>query len=138
MARLLGLDPGTRRCGVAVSNGAQTMAFPRSALANDERLLELLRELIESDEIAGLVVGRPIALSGRTTASTTNADALFHRLRETFAPLPVTQWDERLTTHEAQRALSEAGIRAKSQRQHVDSAAAVILLQNYMDGLIGE
>ncbi|HQU00595.1 MAG TPA: Holliday junction resolvase RuvX [Acidimicrobiales bacterium] len=138
MARLLGLDPGTRRCGVAVSNSAQSMAFPRAALASGERLLDQLRELIESEEIVGVVVGRPLALSGRSTASTANADELFRRLRETFAPLPVIQWDERLTTHEAQRALSEAGIRAKSQREHVDSAAAVILLQNYMDGLIGE
>ncbi len=114
------------------------MAFPRAALASGERLLDQLRELIESEEIVGVVVGRPLALSGRSTASTANADELFRRLRETFAPLPVIQWDERLTTHEAQRALSEAGIRAKSQREHVDSAAAVILLQNYMDGLIGE
>lgn len=114
------------------------MAFPRAAVASDDRLIDQLRDLIESEEIAGVVVGRPVALSGRTTASTSNADALYHRLREAFASLPVTQWDERLTTHEAQRALSEAGIRAKSQREHVDSAAAVILLQNYMDGLIGE
>ncbi len=124
--------------GVAVSNRAQTMAFPRSALVSDEGLLDQLRELIESEEIAGVVVGRPVALSGRATDSTSSADELYRRLREAFAPLPVTQWDERLTTFEAQRALSEAGIRAKSQREHVDSAAAVILLQNYMDGLIGE
>lgn len=114
------------------------MAFPRAALASDTSFIEGLRRLIESEEIAGIVVGRPVALSGRETASTAHADELFRTLRDEFAPLPVDQIDERLTTHEAQRSLSEAGMRAKSQREHVDSAAAVILLQNYMDGLIGE
>ncbi len=114
------------------------MAFPRDALVNDEQLLDKLRQLIDEEASAGVVVGRPIALSGRATASTRVADELFERIRSSFAALEVTQWDERLTTREAQRALSEAGIKVKSQREHVDSAAAVILLQNYMDGLIGD
>ncbi|HEY7932025.1 MAG TPA: Holliday junction resolvase RuvX [Acidimicrobiales bacterium] len=138
MARLLGLDPGTRRCGVAVSNSARTMAFPREALANDDQLMARLRTVIDDEAIAGVVVGRPVALSGRETTSTALADQLFEALCAAFGDLDIVQWDERLTTHEAQRALSQAGVRAKSQRGHVDSAAATILLQNYLDGLIGD
>ena len=138
MARLLGLDPGTRRCGVAVSNSARTMAFPREALANDDQLITRLRTVIDEEGIAAVVVGRPVALSGRETESTALADQLFEALRDAFNEIEFVQWDERLTTHEAQRALSQAGVRAKSQRGHVDSAAATILLQNYLDGLIGD
>ncbi|MDE3008018.1 MAG: Holliday junction resolvase RuvX [Acidobacteriota bacterium] len=138
MARLLGLDPGTRRCGVAVSNSARTMAFPREALANDDQLITRLRAVVEEEFISAIVVGRPVALSGRETDSTASADRLYEALRDAFDGIDVVQWDERLTTHEAQRALSQAGVRAKSQRAHVDSAAATILLQNYLDGLIGD
>ena len=52
--------------------------------------------------------------------------------------MPVEQWDERLTTHEAQKSLSEAGLTTKASRERVDSAAAVVMLQNYLDGLNAE
>jgi len=114
------------------------MAFPRGAMSNDDDFVAKLRQLVELEGIAGIVVGRPVALSGRATASTYFADELFATIRGAFPELEVVQWDERLTTHEAQRALSKAGIKAKSQRDRVDGAAAVILLQNYMDGLVGD
>ncbi len=135
MARILGIDPGAKRVGIAVTDSSQTMAFPRAALANDESLLLTLRALVDDEGIAVIVVGRPVALSGGETASTRDADDLFARLVEAFADQRVRQWDERLTTFEAARSLSQAGIRAKDHREHIDSAAAVIMLQNYVDGL---
>jgi len=131
--RLIGIDPGTRRCGVAVTDSGQTMAFPREALANDASLLSALAALIEAESIGGIVVGRPVALSGHQTASTEIAHALFESILDFFPTMPVEQWDERLTTLEAQRSLSEAGIRSKDHRERIDSAAAVIMLQNYID-----
>ncbi|MGP8010824.1 MAG: RuvX/YqgF family protein, partial [Acidimicrobiales bacterium] len=62
------------------------------------------------------------------------ADTLFNTLVERFAHIEIVQWDERFTTYEAQRSLQEAGLKAKEQREHLDSAAAVIMLQNYVDG----
>jgi putative holliday junction resolvase len=135
MARTLGIDPGTKRCGVAITDSAHTMAFPRPALANDDELMTKLRALIDEEGAATVVVGRPVALSGNETASTQSADQLYERLVATFSEITVIQWDERLTTFEAQRSLAQAGIRAKDHRDHVDSAAAVIMLQNYVDGL---
>jgi putative Holliday junction resolvase len=135
MARILGIDPGAKRCGIALTDSSQTMAFPRDALANDDRLMGLLRALVDEEGVGVIVVGRPVALSGGVTASTLQADELFHRLVEAFTEIPVRQWDERLTTLEAERSLSQAGIRAKDHRERVDSAAAVIMLQNYVDGL---
>jgi putative Holliday junction resolvase len=135
MARTIGIDPGVRRCGIAISDSDHTMAFPRPALANDDQLMDTLRALIDDEGATTIVVGRPVALSGNETASTLSADQLYQRLIEAFGDLDVIQWDERLTTYEAQRSLAQAGIRAKAQRDHVDSAAAVIMLQNYVDGL---
>jgi putative Holliday junction resolvase len=135
MPRLLGLDPGAVRCGVAVTNSAASMAFPRSALKSDASFLALLAALVEEEGVATIVVGRPIALSGNETSSTLHADALFSAIVDAFPQLKVVQWDERLTTFQAQRSLLQAGVRAKDQREHLDSAAAVIMLQSYVDGL---
>jgi putative Holliday junction resolvase len=138
MARVLGIDPGTKRCGIAITNSGLTMAFPRPAIARDEMTLSRLRALVEEESISGIVIGRPIALSGRDTASTDDADAFFDEVRDQFNAVSVIQWDERLTTREAQKSLSEAGLTLKGSRDRVDSAAAVIMLQNYLDGLNAE
>jgi len=134
MARLLGIDPGTKRCGVAVSNTSESMAFPRPALATDESLLRQIRALVLEEEIEGIVVGRPVSLAGRKTSSTQVADELFEQLIAEFSPMDIVQVDERLTTVEASRSLSEAGLSLKQQKSHVDSAAAVILLQSFLEG----
>jgi putative Holliday junction resolvase len=138
VARLLGIDPGTKRCGIAVSDSAQSMAFPRPALARDSTLIERLSALVDDEGIGAIIIGLPVALSGNETASTIDAQQLFEEVLERISDIPVLQCDERLTTLEAQKSLSEAGLRAKDQRSRVDSAAAVIMLQNYLDGLNAE
>jgi len=135
VGRILGLDPGSKRCGVAISDSARTMAFPRPALAVDDSLLVLVGQLVDDESVDLVVVGRPVALSGRETASTVMADGMFHELRAALHHATVIQWDERLTTHEATRGLHAAGHRSADHRDRVDSAAAVVLLQHYLDGL---
>jgi putative Holliday junction resolvase len=138
MARLLGIDPGTKRCGIAISDSAQSMAFPRPALARDASFIDTLTAMVDEEAVGGIVIGLPVALSGNETASTIDAQQLFEEVLEKISDVPVLQWDERLTTTTAQKSLSEAGLRAKDQRSRVDSAAAVIMLQNYLDGLNAE
>ena len=135
MSRILGIDPGTKRCGGAITDSARTLAFPRPALEANDSLLAKLGELVEEELVGLVVVGRPVALSGNETASTEAADGLYKAIAAALTPIPVIQWDERLTTLEAQRSLSGAGMKAKNQRERIDSAAAVIMLQNYVDGL---
>ena len=135
MSRILGIDPGTRRCGVAITDSAQTMAFPRTALEAGESFIKKLSELIEEEFVGSIVIGRPISLSGNETQSTEVADELFKAIKVAFPGFAVVQWDERLTTLEAQKSLSGAGMKAKNHREHIDSAAAVIMLQNYVDAL---
>jgi putative Holliday junction resolvase len=135
VARILGIDPGSRRCGVAVTDSDQTMAFPRPALHVDDSLMGQIAQLVEEEAVVLIVVGRPISLAGDETASTEEADELYRSIRERVHHATVVQWDERLTTVEAQRSLGRAGMNERKQRAHIDSAAAVIMLQHYLDGL---
>ena len=128
MVRLLGIDPGTKRCGVAVTDSSETMAFPRPALVYDDGVAALCEE--EGVEL--VVVGRPVSLSGTTTPSTDFADQFFEDLCRSLV-LPVVQHDERLTTTAAQRSLSDAGLKVKEHKSRIDSAAAVVMLQHYAD-----
>jgi putative holliday junction resolvase len=135
MARILGLDPGTKRCGVAITDSEQRMAFPREALTVGPDLMKQLALLIEEEFVAGIVVGLPHALSGAETASTRLATEFFEQICREFPDLPAIQYDERLTTKQASHQLSEAGHKMEKQRNLVDSAAAVILLESYLEGL---
>ena len=114
------------------------MAFPRPALARDDELFSHLADLIEEEGVDTVVIGRPVALSGNVTSSTDDADAVYHELVQRFTNISVVQFDERLTTVSAQKSLSEAGLKTKEHRDRIDSAAAVVILQNYLDGLNAE
>jgi putative holliday junction resolvase len=133
--RILAIDPGTKRCGIAITDTDQTMAFPRPALAADESLMGKIAQLVEDESVGLIVIGRPISLAGNDTQSTEHADEMYRRIRERVHSATIIQWDERLTTLEAQRSLTSTGMREKNQRSHVDSAAAVVMLQHYLDGL---
>ncbi|HEY5437561.1 MAG TPA: Holliday junction resolvase RuvX [Acidimicrobiales bacterium] len=135
MTRVLGIDPGTKRCGIAITDSARTMAFPRPALARDGELFDHLAGLIEEEGVDTVVIGRPLALSGNVTSSTDDADSVYHDLTQRFTNLLIVQVDERLTTVSAQKSLSEAGLKTKAHGDRIDSAAAVVILQNYVDGL---
>jgi putative Holliday junction resolvase len=132
MVRILGIDPGTKRCGIAITDSAETMAFPREAIAFGDDFVERVARLVEEEGVELVVMGRPVSLAGSTTASTDFADELFNRLSAALEH-PVVQHDERLTTAAAQRSLSSAGIKVKDHRSRIDSAAAVIMLQHFAD-----
>ena len=132
MVRILGIDPGTKRCGIALTDSAETMAFPREAILYDDAFVNNVARLVRDERVELVVLGRPVSLSGTETASTVFADDLFVRLSAALE-LPVVQHDERLTTTAAQRSLSQAGVKVKDQRNSIDSAAAVVMLQHFAD-----
>ncbi len=132
MVRILGIDPGTRRCGIAITDSSETMAFPREAINFDEGFVQRIVRLVDEEGVELVVMGRPLSLAGSRTASTDFADDLFTRLSDALE-LPVVQHDERLTTTAAQRSLSSAGLKVKDHRSRIDSAAAVVLLQHFAD-----
>jgi putative holliday junction resolvase len=133
LSRVIGLDPGTKRVGVAVSNSDRSLAFPRPSLRADDNVSALVAELVRDEGATLVVVGRPVALSGRETASTQLADQFRQLLTDTLVDVDVVAVDERLTTTSAQQRLSSAGVSHKNQRDIIDSAAAVVLLQTFLD-----
>ena len=132
--RLLGLDIGEVRVGVAVSDPAGTIASPLAvldgrALARDVRPL---KELADEYEVAGLVAGLPIGMNGVEGAQAVRVRAVAERLGAALA-LPVTYADERLSSKAAGRAMSGGGVTAKKQRGKLDMVAAALILQTYLD-----
>ncbi len=137
MGRVLALDPGSVRCGVALSDSARTMAFPRPAIASGPDQVARVASLVVEEAVDTVVVGRPVALSGRATQSTALADALWRDLREALTGVEVVAVDERLSTVEAGRRLAGAGRRVREAREVIDSAAAVVVLEAYLRGARG-
>ena len=128
--RLLAIDPGARRTGVAVSDDLGLYAHPRPALAvSGASLVEAVARLAVEEAATELIVGLPLSLSGRDSAQTASARQLARRLKQRL-PIPVTEWDERLSTVEASRRVRGAIAR---QRGLVDSEAAAVVLQAVLD-----
>ena len=132
--RLLGVDFGTVRVGLAVSDPDRKLAFPLEVYERRTRQVDgaYFRGLIQREEIAGLLVGLPIHLDGREGDKAVQARAYGAWLAETTG-LPVTFYDERFTTVQAESALWEAGLSHKRRRQRRDKVAAQMLLQAYLD-----
>ena len=133
--RRLGVDVGTVRIGVAVSDPDGILATPVETVRRDRsnKHLRRLAQLADDLEAVEVVVGLPRTLADRSGPSARDAVELAEQLASRIAPTPVRLSDERLTTVSAQRSLREAGIRAKGQRAMIDQAAAVGILQNWLD-----
>ena len=132
----LGLDYGTKRIGVPVSDPDGVFAFPADTLVRSdaERDLEALRALIREREVTRVVVGLPIHMDGRKGPEAEAASRFAERLAEATG-LPVDLLDERWTTVEAERALLASGSRRGRRRRTevVDSVAASILLRTWLE-----
>lgn len=136
--RRLGIDVGTVRIGVATSDPDGILATPVQTVPRDRRdqagsHIRKLAQLADEYGAVEVVVGLPRTLADRTGPSALDAIAVADALASRIHPVPVRLTDERLTTVTAQRALREAGIRAKGQRSVIDQAAAVGILQNWLD-----
>ena len=128
----IGVDVGRARVGVARCDRDGLLATPVATLKRDGTTIVSLVALIVELEPVEVVVGLPISMSGSDTASTTDARE-FARSLAAAAAIPVRLVDERLSTVSAQRALHDAGRRAKGSRPVIDQVAAVIILQNALD-----
>jgi putative holliday junction resolvase len=133
--RRLGIDVGSVRIGVAVSDPDGILATPVETVRRDRlgKHLRRLGELVVEREAVEVIVGLPRTLGDRTGSSARDAIELADVLARRIAPTPVRLADERLTTVSAQRSLRQAGVRAKDQRSVIDQAAAVAILQTWLD-----
>ena len=132
--RFLGLDPGERRIGIAVSDATGTIASPvefvdRKVRDYEQRLIGLCSEW----EITEIVVGLPLSLDGlEGPAATRSRD--FGAFVSELTGLPVSYHDERFTTVTAEQALLEGGVKRRSRTQKRDQVAAAVMLQGFLDG----
>jgi putative holliday junction resolvase len=132
--RLLGLDVGNRRIGMAVSDllGITAQGIETLERRNKRTDFQQLARVIRTYKISGVVVGLPRRLSGAESAQTEKVMAFANELRERFQ-LPVHLWDERLTSVQANRILREAELSIEKRAASVDRMAAVLILQSFMD-----
>ncbi|NES13466.1 MULTISPECIES: Holliday junction resolvase RuvX [Micromonospora] len=137
----LGVDVGQVRVGVARSDPHGILATPLVTLARDlaaapdgvpTDMAELVR-LAEEHEAVEIVVGLPVNLAGKHGPAAANVSAYAARLADVMGTIPVTLTDERMSTVVASRRLAERGVRGKRQRAVVDQAAAVEILQSWLD-----
>ena len=137
--RVVALDLGTRRIGVAYSDSRRTLASPWGMV---ERSGDLARDqaavlaVIDEVEAGTVVVGLPLSLSGARGPAAREVQREVAALRQTLEPRGITveTADERFTTVEAQRSLTAAGRKGRASRTVIDSAAAMVLLQAWLDG----
>jgi len=130
------VDVGTVRVGVALSDPDGVLATPLVTLSRDQRAgadLERLARLVVEHEVVEVVVGLPRTLTGRHGPAAEAAQAYAAELAERIGPVPVRLTDERLSTVAAVRTLRERGVRGRRQRAVVDQAAAVQILQSWLD-----
>jgi len=137
--RVLGIDVGERRVGLAISDASATLARPLATLtvrdASDalDRVAETIRALqAEDDGLEAVVVGLPSRLDGSPNDATARAAAFVESLRARTA-LPIATGDERLTSREAESRLARRERDWRKRKRQLDAAAAAIILQDYLD-----
>ena len=135
--RIIGLDYGTKTVGVAISDPlmitAQGIEIIRRKEENKLRkTLARIEELIEEYQVEEIVLGYPKNMND-TLGERAKRTEEFKEMLERRTGLPVTLWDERLSTVAAERAMMEAGLRREERKEHVDKLAAVLILQGYLD-----
>lgn len=133
--RIMGLDLGTKTIGVAVSDETGFIArgietIHRRSLEKD---LERLAELVQAEDAGAFVLGYPKNMNGTVGERAKASEAFAEILKERFPSLPVTLWDERLSTVAAEKVLIQADLQRKKRKKIIDMMAAVVILQNYLD-----
>jgi len=132
--RILGLDLGTKRIGVAMSDEMGWTAQPRGTLdrKSDAATVEEIATMAREQGVQAIVVGHPLNMNGSAGSSARAAEKLAKAL-EIAAGVPVILWDERLSTAAATRTLLEADLSRQKRRRVIDRAAAAYILQGYLD-----
>lgn len=134
MARVLGIDHGTRRVGLAVSDPTRVIAQPLTTLerGESEAWWGQLAQIIAEQEVEAIVVGYPLTMGGSHSRQTGEVDRFISQL-QARSGLPVQRYDERLTSVAARRSLIQQGVKTGHDKGAVDRTAAALMLQDYLD-----
>ena len=135
-SRLIGLDPGSKTVGVALSDLSRMVASPTEQL-NRNRFADLVARievLIEAEQVGGIIVGLPLNMDGSTGPSAQSAHNFAENLAERLN-VPVALWDERLSTAAVERTLIDADLSRRRRAELIDKLAAAYILQGALDYL---
>lgn len=134
MARLIALDIGERRIGVAVSDPTGTLARPLTTVhrASRQEDFQTIKELVQEHEADRVIVGLPVSLDGTEGPQARKTRRYADRLAE-ILPVPIAYWDERYSTEAAAEILQGRRRRRRRMREEIDTMAAAVILQSYLD-----
>ena len=134
--RILAIDHGTKRVGIAISDEMKMIAQPLEFIPAEpfDRFLARLQELLCQKEVEMILVGMPRNMDGSYGSAALKVEEFIAALRSNTI-VPVKTWDERLTSVQANRLLIQGNVRREKRKEKVDQMAAAILLQSYLDGL---
>lgn len=132
--RILGIDYGTRRIGLAISDPLRIIAQSLETIENNNECYSIIKKIIEREYIALIVVGMPLNLKGERAQKSLEVEEFIRNLR-VHIKIDIVDWDERFTSTMAQRSLLQFGVKKKqrSEKGRIDSMAAAIMLQSYLD-----
>ena len=133
MARILSLDYGKKRTGVAVTDPLQIIASGLTTV-NTQQLFDFLKDYTSKEEVEKIIIGLPYQLDGSPTDATAAVLHCIRRLKNSFPTIPVVSVDEQFSSKMASRAMLDMGLKKKDRQQKglVDEIAATLLLQEYM------
>ena len=133
--RILALDHGTRRIGVAVSDETKTIAQPLEFIPAEPfaDFLRRLKEILLAKQVDCILLGLPRNMDGSYGPAAQKVEVFASALKSALA-VPIKLWDERLTSTMANRILIQGNVRREKRKEKVDKMAAAILLQSYLDG----
>lgn len=134
MDRIIGIDYGRKRTGVAVSDPLQIFATALDTVPGT-KIIEYLQNYSRTETIVRFVVGYPVNMNGELSEAAKDVDAFLKSLEKAFPGVPVTKEDERFTSVLAHRAMIDSGMKASDRRDKnsVDRISAAIILQSYLD-----
>ncbi len=130
--RLLGLDVGGKRIGIAVSDEGQILSSPWGLVEQGSKSIVEIGKIVRETGAVAIVAGLPTGMSGREGAQAAETRRFAIEVEQELG-LPLSYWDERLTSSQAERMLIDAGMRRKDRRGEIDALAASLMLQNYLD-----
>lgn len=134
MDRIIGIDYGRKRIGLAVSDPLRIFASPLETVQS-AKIIEYLKSYSAGERIVRFVVGYPINMNGKPSEAAADVDIFLKQLEKAFPDVPVTLEDERFTSVLAHRAMIDGGMKASDRRDKasVDKISAAIILQGYLD-----
>ena len=129
--RLLGIDYGTIRIGVAMSDPGGLLASPLITLKNNRRVVFRIAELAKEHQVKSIIVGYPLNLKGLSGVMAEEVDKFIGKLER--QGIAIVKWDERFSSISAANLLRQAGVNLRGDKGRIDRSAAAIILQNYLD-----